>query len=81
MEYGAIDDSPATFNSPNFSAASVSSALSILDSVTKQKENTVVSFSKLNTQNNEDLDAAAPVLLSIAKLFGNYFFLCIFIRL
>lgn len=70
MEYGAIDYNPSTFNSPKFTAASVASALSILDGVTKQSQNTVVSFTKFNGQDEEVPDAAATILLKIAKLFG-----------
>lgn len=77
VEYGAIDGSPDTFNSPNFKPASVISALSILDNVTKQSlKSAVVSFSKFNGPNydDSDVDAATPVLLAIAKIFGNIIF-------
>lgn len=72
IEYGAIDGSSSAFNSPNFKPASIVSALSVLDEVTKQPQNpTVVSYSKFNGPNYDDSDAATPLLLTIAKIFGN----------
>lgn len=74
MEYGAIDGSPNTFNSPNFKPSSIVSALSILDNVTNQPKNPmIVTYTKYTGPNDDDLDAATPVLLSVAKIFGNYF--------
>lgn len=74
MEYGAIDGSPNTFNSPNFEPSSIVSALNVLDNVTNQPEvSTVVTYTKYNGPKDDDSDAATPVLLSIAKIFGNYF--------
>jgi len=72
IEYGAIDGCSDTFNSPNFKPASIVSALSILDEVTKQSQNpTVVSYTKFNGPNYDDSDVATPLLLTIAKIFGN----------
>ncbi|VVC46315.1 Hypothetical protein CINCED_3A018656 [Cinara cedri] len=72
VEYGAIDGISSSFNSPNFSAASIVSALSILDNVTKPtNKSTVVALSKFNGPNNDDTDAAASVLLKIANIFGH----------
>lgn len=75
VEYGAIDGSPASFNSSNFTASSIVSALNALDNATKlSKKPTITSFTKYNGPNlNEDTDPASPVLLAIAKVFGNYF--------
>lgn len=74
MEYGAIEGSSNSFNSRNFKAASIGSALNILDNVTKQPKNpAVVSFSKYTGPEEENLDAATPILLLIAKVFGNFF--------
>ncbi|XP_022181593.1 fatty acid synthase-like [Myzus persicae] len=71
IEYGAIEGCSDTFNSPNFKPVSIVSALSILDQVTKQPQNpTVVSYSKFNGPNYDDSDAATPLLLKIAKIFG-----------
>jgi len=72
IEYGAIEGCSDMFNSPNFKPASIVSALSVLDEVTKQPQNpTVVSYSKFNGPNYDDSDAATPLLLTIAKIFGN----------
>lgn len=72
IEYGAIDGSSDAFNNPNFKPASIVSALSVLDEVTKQPQNpTVVSYSKFNGPNYDDSDASTPLLLTIAKIFGN----------
>lgn len=74
LEYGAIDGSSDVFNSPNFKPASIVSALNVLDVITKQPQNpTVVSYSKFNGPSYDDSDAATPLLLTIAKIFGNIF--------
>ncbi|XP_050421854.1 fatty acid synthase-like [Adelges cooleyi] len=70
VEYGAVDSCPESFNSPAFAVQPVTSALSILDSVTRQSQYSVVSSTKFSGQNDEASDAASPVLLAIAKLFG-----------
>lgn len=73
VEYGAVEGSSTSFNSPNFAASSIVSALSILDNVVNQPENpTIVSFTKF-TGPSDGSDAATPVLLSIAKIFGNFY--------
>lgn len=72
IEYGAIEGCSDSFNSPNFKPASIVSALRILDEVTKQPQNpTVVSYTKFNGPNYDEWDAATPLLLKIAKIFGN----------
>nr|WJN62148.1 fatty acid synthase 1 [Rhopalosiphum padi] len=71
LEYGAIDGSSDVFNSPNFKPASIVSALNVLDVITKQPQNpAVVSYSKFNGPSYDDSDAATPLLLTIAKIFG-----------
>jgi len=69
-----VEGSPTTFNSPNFAASSIVSALSILDNVTNQPKNpAIVSFTKFTGPSDNDVDAATPILLSIAKIFGNFY--------
>ncbi|XP_025202473.1 fatty acid synthase-like [Melanaphis sacchari] len=71
IEYGAIEGSSNAFNSPNFKPSSIVSALNVLDEIVKQPLNsTVVSYSKFNGPNSEELDAATPLLSTIARIFG-----------